>query len=424
MSLTPPVENLADTVADTVVATVANSLILHYQRLISEDKLQTDLAQSNAILALSKLSNEITAQQLSLNATTLQAKLSRKFKLKLKSISIPLRRKTNAKLKPSDISGIYLYGRVGRGKTMMMDLFYQHLTSTRKKRMHFHHFMEQVHSELNLLIGQDNPLTIIAKQWAEQVDVLCFDEFFVNDIADAMLLAGLFKQFFKRGIILVSTSNCTPEQLYRNGLQRQRFLPTIDLLNQYCQVISVNGDKDHRSHNQQYACYDYSPQAKLFVDSKYQQLTGKQVQQGALSVNGRALTYVAKDAELGIIYFDFNHLCCGPRSQRDYMVLAKDYNTVLIAHVPMFAGETIIKVASGVEDDYQRSGEMLKQLNSMDDQARRFIALIDEFYEQRIKLYIGAEVDIINLYQGKQLAFEFARCESRLIEMQKAEYGA
>ncbi|MEW6999540.1 cell division protein ZapE [Colwelliaceae bacterium BS250] len=422
MSPNSQIENLTE----PLTSNSDEDLVAHYQRLISEHKLQHDVAQSNAILALSKLNNELTDTQLSVTTATLKTKLKRKLKLRLKPISNAIHSllNTTASFKQPAIHGIYLYGRVGRGKTMMMDLFYQHLAIPRKKRMHFHHFMEQVHNELNQLIGQDNPLTIIAKQWAQQVEVLCFDEFFVNDIADAMLLTGLFEQLFKRGVILVTTSNCTPEQLYRNGLQRQRFLPTIDLLNQYCQVISVNGDKDHRSHNQQYACYDYSPQAKLFVDSQYQQLSGKKILSGKLSVNGRAIPYVSKNTEQAIIYFDFNSLCCGPRSQRDYMVLARDYNTVLIANVPMFAGKTIIKVASGVEDDYKRDGEMLADLNSMDDQARRFIALIDEFYEQRIKLYIGAEVDIMNLYQGKQLAFEFARCESRLIEMQKAEYGA
>ena len=369
-----------------------------FQALIKDGSLQHDSAQQNAIDALNVLSAELSAKK---------SKLTR-FKNKLSKNSQ---------------QGLYLHGRVGRGKTMMMDLFYDHLAITRKRRLHFHHFMEQVHLELNQLSGTSNPLTLIAKRWAKQVDVLCFDEFFVSDIADAMILAGLFDELFKQGLVLVTTSNCKPIDLYRNGLQRERFLPTIDLINQYCQVISVNGEKDHRIHQQQYQCFVYpSSQHPLFLDEQFKRLTNSDLEAGELEVNHRNINYIAQNLQQKVVYFEFKSLCTGPRSQRDYIALANNYSAILIKDVPQFSGDTLVKVASGVEDGYKRDSEMLSDLNAMDDQARRFIALIDEFYDRKVKVYISAQVDIPQLYQGKQLAFEFARCESRLIEMQSSSY--
>ncbi|MFT5023852.1 MAG: cell division protein ZapE [Colwellia sp.] len=307
---------------------------------------------------------------------------------------------------------------------MLMDLFFQNLAVTAKKRIHFHRFIEEVHQQLNLCTGQSDPLTFIAKQWAKKIKVLCFDEFYVSDIGDAMLLSGLFQAFFQQDIILIATSNCRPEELYRNGLQRERFLPTIDLINHYCQVLSVDGAADHRLEHYDetaiaYRDYTY-PLNNKTLRQRFLDITGIVGTSGNITVNHRKIPFQAKTDT--IILFDFYALCSGPRSQRDYISLADHFKLVLLDQVPQFDGERITSVISGVEDDYQRDGKLLSQLCHLDDEARRFIAVVDEFYDRNIRLIINAEVDIIELYQGQQLSFEFARCQSRLIEMQQLAY--
>lgn len=365
-----------------------------YQELLNIKQLELDPAQTPAIEALQKLSEQLLA------------------------------RKNAASSKIAPIAGLYFHGRVGRGKTMLMDLFYSELSIKNKKRIHFHHFMESVHQQLSQLTGQVEPLSIIANEWAKDIDVLCFDEFFVSDIADAMLLAGLFSALFLAGVTLVATSNCRPEQLYRNGLQRERFLPTIALINQYCQVVSINGEVDHRrsklnknSEHKNYFLLAKGGDEKLM--DRYKQLTlHSKLCPGELLVNSRCINYLAKNEQ--VIYFDFFALCSGPRSQRDYMALAKQFKTVFIKGVPKFSGALVPAVVSGVEESYQRSGILMAELQQLDDEARRFVALVDEFYDKGVKLVLSAEVDIFDLYQGKQLAFEFERCQSRLFEMQQS----
>jgi cell division protein ZapE len=365
-----------------------------YQELLNTKQLDYDTAQVTAIDALAVLSEQLNAN----------CKSSPKSK--------------------NTIAGLYFHGRVGRGKTMLMDLFYNELNITAKKRIHFHHFMESVHLQLAQLTGQSEPLEHIAMQWSKEFDLLCFDEFFVSDIADAMLLAGLFSALFAKGVTLVATSNCQPEQLYRNGLQRERFLPTIALINQHCQVISIDGDVDHRrsklTENANYNNYFLlAKQGAEILVSRYKASANvEQLITGEITINHRNIPYLARSKQT--IYFDFFALCSGPRSQRDYMALAKAFGTVFIANVPQFSGKLVPAVFSGVEDSYQRSGVLMGELQQLDDEARRFIALVDEFYDQDIKLILSAEVDIFELYQGQQLAFEFERCQSRLIEMQQA----
>jgi cell division protein ZapE len=374
-------------------------MLTAYQSLSALNHFKYDHAQVNAVIKLNELSQKIYQQEQ-------QSWLTKRFN------------------KPIIIPGIYFYGRVGRGKTMLMDLFFQHLAIKAKKRIHFHRFMEEVHQQLNLCSGKSDPLTFIAKNWANNIKVLCFDEFFVSDIGDAMLLSGLFQALFQQGIILIATSNSQPEQLYRNGLQRERFLPTIDLINKHCQVLSVDGDIDHRLGHYEVALEyrDYSfPLAKNnTLVKRFFEITGSKVSSGYITVNHRKIAYQAKTDKT--ILFDFYALCSGPRSQRDYMRLADSFKTVLLDQVPQFNGERIISVASGVEDGYQREGKILGELRHLDDEARRFIALVDEFYDRNIRLIINAEVDIVDLYQGQQLSFEFARCQSRLIEMQNISY--
>lgn len=373
-----------------------------YQNLITKNDMSHDQAQILAIDALQKLTENLLHSKTS---TWID-----KFK---------------SSQKPS-IKGIYFYGRVGRGKTMLMDIFYQNLPIKKKKRIHFHRFMEDLHQQLSKASGQYNPLNYVARQWATDLDVLCFDEFFVADIADAMLISGVLTSLFNYGVVLVATSNSKPEMLYPNGLQRQRFIPTISLLNQYCDVISIDGDRDHRlahfEEKLQYRDYFYPCDnenqliRKLFIAHSEQD----EIRRGSINIHGRSIGYLAQCTN--IIWFDFYAICSGPRSQRDYIKIADHYSTVFISQVPKFSGKLIPAVFSGVEDSYQRSGVLLGDLRLLDDEARRFIALVDEFYDRKVRLILSAEVNITKLYQGEQLNFEFARCQSRLIEMQSTLY--
>ena len=383
------------------------SVTEQYQQLIELNKLKSDNEQYKAALALDDLSRKLICAQ------------------KPKSILFKI---NNLFTKHEPIQGIYFHGRVGRGKTMLMDLFYQQLKIKRKRRIHFHHFMENVHQQLKDFSGKDNPLMLIAKVWSTQVDILCFDEFFVNDIGDAMLLAGLLKAMLSNGIILVATSNCPPKELYKNGLQRERFLPTIDVINHYCQVISIDGPTDHRlliSETQQYKYRDYSIgndiEHNFLVDYFNKLSLGNIRCNDYIVINNRNINFRSRSDNT--IWFDFMALCSGPRSQRDYIKLADNFKNVLVSNVPQFNGKLIPAVFSGVEDGYQRSGVVMGQLRGLDDEARRFIALVDEFYDRGIRLIITADVDIAELYQGTQLNFEFARCMSRLFEMQRLSYS-
>jgi len=391
-----------------------------YQKLINDNVLCEDKAQLEAIEALSNLATQLLVKQNKKPATALLKKTFNNTSTNtLNNTAI------------SHTQGLYFYGRVGRGKTMLMDLFYQNLAIKNKKRIHFHRFMEDVHQTLNKLTFSqppiDNPLEHIAKSWAKQLDLLCFDEFFVSDIADAMILAGLFKALFAQGVTLVATSNCQPEQLYRNGLQRDRFLPTITLINRYCQVISIDGDVDHRLSEinaNQYSNYYFTHlDGEARLAKRFDQLCLNysdiaEISKGeTICVNGREIAFLKKCSQH--IWFDFFALCSGPRSQRDYIYLADKFSSVFISRVPCFSGQLIPAVFSGVEDSYQRSGVLMGNLQHLDDEARRFIALVDEFYDRNVTLVLSADVDITELYQGKQLTFEFQRCQSRLFEMQK-----
>ena len=407
------------------------SMKLAYQQLVETKKLSYDEAQLLAVNALNELS-----YQLSLTVCDNSSFFSKVLSLKLTSLFNQNRY----------IKGIYFYGKVGRGKTMLMDLFYQHLAIEKKMRIHFHRFMESVHQQLNEIstqhalqqTKQTHSLSTIAKRWATKVDVLCFDEFFVSDIGDAMLMSGLLDALFAQGITLVATSNCQPENLYKNGLQRALFLPTIELINDHCQVISIDGEIDHRRSLSDNNCSSLAPKVtdtKIpyhdyvypntaypnFLRQRFTEITQEnKLTSGRICINHRNIDYVAMHDKT--IYFDFFALCSGPRSQRDYIILADMFDTILIDNVPQFHGDLIPAVFSGVEDSYQRSGVLMSELRHFDDEARRFIALVDEFYDQNIRLIISAEVDIDALYQATQLAFEFERCQSRLFEMQKIYY--
>lgn len=297
--------------------------------------------------------------------------------------------------------GLYFWGGVGRGKTYLVDAFFECLPMQRKLRIHFHRFMQRVHTELATLEGEKNPLEIVADRLAEEARVICFDEFFVTDIGDAMILGGLMEGLFARGVTLVATSNIEPARLYENGLQRQRFLPAIALVEKYTQVVNVDAGVDYRLRTLQQAELYHFPLDEGADRSLKDSFTRLAPEPGKhwerLEINNRYVTCrcLADD----VAWFDFAELCDGPRSQNDYIELARIFHAVLISGVPGFDSDK-------------------------DDQARRFINLVDEFYDRNVKLVLAADRPLLELYSGGQLEFEFQRTISRLQEMQSYEYLA
>lgn len=298
------------------------------------------------------------------------------------------------------VAGLYMWGGVGRGKTYLMDNFFESLPLRRKKRYHFHRFMQLVHHELRNRQGQKNPLDAIAADFAKEAKVLCLDEFFVTDITDAMLLGGLLTALFACGTALVTTSNIAPDGLYENGLQRQRFLPAIEQLKTHTKVLNVDGGVDFRHRQLTLTERFYCPldnQASAFMEEWFAQLAAEELieRDTEAQIEGRLLA--ARALAGGVAWFEFRTLCDGPRSQNDYIALAKRFDTVLLANVEAMSSDG-------------------------DDIARRFINLIDEFYDSGVKLIITSDVPIADLYRGGGLEFEFHRTESRLTEMQSQEY--
>lgn len=318
------------------------------------------------------------------------------------------------------LRGLYIQGPVGRGKTLLMDLFYQQLQTPQKIRLHFHHFMARIHQELHQLSGQPDPLQHIAAQWAARYRVLCFDEFFVNDIGDAMLLGTLWRHLFNAGVVLVTTSNALPEQLYANGLQRQRFLPTIALLQQYCEVVTLDSGEDYRLRQQQSWPHYLQGASLATLQQKAEQLSGTLTPLPAINLLNRTVPALWHNQQL--IGFNFNDLCAGPRSQLDYMALCSQYVAIAVHGVPQFSYLAEKPIVHGVEDSYQREHKEY-YVSKLDNEARRFIALVDECYDRGTILLLSADVPVNELYQAKQLAFAFARCSSRLHEMQNRVLG-
>ncbi len=299
------------------------------------------------------------------------------------------------------VKGLYFWGGVGRGKTFLMDLFYESLPFVAKKRLHFHRFMKEVHTGLRELQGEPNPLKKVAAGFASEARVICFDEFFVSDITDAMLLAGLLDELFARGVTLVATSNVEPDHLYENGLQRRKFLPAIALLNAHTRVHNMDGGVDYRLRALQSAeiyHYPLDSAAESGLKAAFFSISPDEGRADVvLPIEGREIG--TRRCGDGVAWFDFLALCDGPRSQNDYIELARLFQTVLIGNVPVFT-------------------------EKREDQARRFISLVDEFYDRHVKLILSAEAPIYELYQGQRLTFEFQRTESRLQEMQSKEYLA
>ena len=297
--------------------------------------------------------------------------------------------------------GLYIWGGVGRGKTFLMDLFFETLAIEQKKRIHFHRMMREVHESLKSLDDVEDPLDMVAEGIASDTRVLCFDEFFVSDIADAMILGRLLDGLFRRGVTLVTTSNSAPDDLYKDGLQRQRFLPAIEMLKSCTQVVHMDGEVDYRLRLLQQAGTYLSPdddQAHVRLQHFFDESASSQITADSLlDINGREIR--ARQCAKGIAWFDFADICDGPRSQNDYIEIARWYPAIIVSGVPELDSE-------------------------LENQARRFIALIDEFYDRRVKLVLSAASAVDTLYSGDRLSFEFDRTVSRLLEMQSTDYLA
>ncbi|MDT3294102.1 cell division protein ZapE [Shewanella sp. SP2S2-6] len=413
-----------------------------YRAKVSEN-LVDDPAQQQAVLALDMLFKQLMPQPYSARHSHSQS-----------------------------IKGLYLWGDVGRGKTFLMDLFFDCLPSEGKLRLHFHRFMARIHNALREHSGKRDPLTLIAKNLAKECKVLCFDEFFVSDIGDAMILAGLFECLFEQGVVLVATSNIPIERLYENGLARHRFLPCIQLLQTHTQMLHLDGNQDHRIHaintllNNEIGIdsaemsasisrnigitgtldFEYifdklvngltpntlSMSAVGISDSGIREtsICGSRMSNASLTICNREIPVIRAaigPTDNAVAWFDFYALCDGPRSQLDYIEIASRFKILMVSGVPKLGGEVKGWIrARGTEDgtgenQAATTGERKLSYAANDDPARRFISLIDELYDQNVSLYLSCDVPLSELYQGGALSFEFRRTYSRLIEMSRHE---
>ncbi|WP_372863495.1 cell division protein ZapE [Spongiibacter sp.] len=362
-----------------------SSPLARYQRDLESGGFSRDPAQAQAVACLQRLYEEL------LDAPPQRSKSG------LRGVFNRFRKAPE----PVPVKGLYFWGGVGRGKTYLMDTFFDTLPFEQKMRAHFHRFMQRVHRELKALAGEKNPLVMVADRIADEARVICFDEFFVSDITDAMILAGLFERLFERGVVLVATSNIVPEQLYRDGLQRARFLPAIDLIQQNVQVVNVDGGVDYRLRALEQAELYHSPldeAAEISLQRSFDSLAPEAPKLNqVLDIEGRGI--VAKQVADDVAWFEFAELCDGPRSQYDYIELARVFHAVVLSNVPQLGA-------------------------NRDDQARRFINLVDEFYDRNVKLVLSAAAPLESLYAGGRLDFEFERTQSRLLEMQSQDYLA
>ena len=346
-----------------------------YQQHLNTQEYQADDQQAAAVDKL-----EIIYQELM--ATTKQSKLKRWFSAN-----------------DTPIQGLYLWGGVGIGKTWLMDMFCEALPNDFYLRIHFHRFMHQIHMELKRLQGEKNPLNLIAKRYASKIKVLCFDEFFVKDITDAMILAGLFQALFHEGITLVTTSNCAPDELYKNGLQRERFIPAIELIKKYTDVMHITTEKDYRLRELHQAGIFHHPINEITREkmrATFETLADKNWKKNELLlIQGRAIETIRLGTS--VAWFNFHALCDIPRSQVDYLQIAKMFHTVMLSNVPQIS-------------------------TKQDNLVTYLINLIDIFYDSNVKLIMSSEVSIEEIYPSGRLSFEFRRTLSRLQEMQTLEY--
>jgi len=348
-----------------------------YQRSLVERGYRSDPAQIAAVAALQRCEDEWIAYK---------------------------SRRTNALAKmlvrPPIPRGVYMYGGVGRGKSFLMDCFFQSVPLTRKTRLHFHEFMREVHRELQDLKGVQNPLDALGLRISRRFRLICFDEFHVADVTDAMILHRLLESLFANRVAIVTTSNFRPDDLYPNGLHRDRILPAIALLKDKLQVINVDAGTDYRQRTLDRVKMYHTPlgpEADAEMEAAFTALAEAQDESPVLNIEHRELR--ARRRAGGVVWFDFRTLCGGPRSQNDYLELASRFHTLMLSGVP----------------------QMPPRLAS---EARRFTWLVDVLYDRRVKLVMSAEVPPEQLYSEGPLAHEFPRTVSRLNEMQSAEFLA
>jgi cell division protein ZapE len=297
------------------------------------------------------------------------------------------------------VKGVYLWGGVGIGKTFLMDCFFHTLPLNNKLRMHFHRFMQMVHEKLTIHQGERDPLAVIAEELSRDAIILCFDELFVSDITDAMLLGRLFKTLFDNGVALVATSNIAPEDLYKNGLQRSRFTPAIELINKNTDVVHIPSEIDYRLRHLKQAGVFYTPldrKAARNMQESFSQLTaGMTISKEPIIINDRPITVYQRAGD--IVWFEFKDICTAPRSHYDYLTIATLYRTVFISNIP------VIK-------------------ENEKDTICLFIGLIDVLYDARVRLVISAAEPVEQIYNRGYMIIEFTRTNSRLLEMQSEDY--
>ncbi len=354
---------------------MSDSVLAAYEAELKQRGYASDPAQLRAVLALERCAAEWTAYK---------RKRSNGFKKLINRPDIP--------------KGVYMHGGVGRGKSFLMDCFFNAVPLQRKVRLHFHEFMREVHRELADLQGTQNPLSVLGQRMAQKYRLICFDEFHVSDVTDAMILHRLLDSLFKNGVGMVTTSNFHPDGLYPNGLHRDRILPAIELLKTHLDVIGVDNGTDYRrSTLQQLETYNQplNQQAEAALQRAFERLAETHDESPVLHIEARDIRALRKAG--GVVWFDFKQLCGGPRSQNDYLEIATQFHTVILSNVPRLP----VNMAS---------------------EARRFTWLVDVLYDRRVKLIISAAVPPEQLYTEGPLAHEFARTVSRLIEMQSAEF--
>ena len=348
-----------------------------YEAELASRGFQSDPAQLRAVEALERCANEWAGYK---------AQRSNALKKLINRPEVP--------------RGVYMYGGVGRGKSFLMDCFFNAVPLKRKTRLHFHEFMREVHRELAELQGIVNPLDELGKRISKRYKLICFDEFHVADITDAMILHRLLAALFDNGVGFVTTSNFKPDDLYPDGLHRDRILPAIALLNEKLEVLSVDNGTDYRRRTlEQLRMYltPNGPEADKEMGEAFDKLAEKADEDPVRHIESREI--VARRKAGGVVWFDFRTLCGGPRSQNDYLEIATQFHTVLLSDVP--------------EMSVNRASE-----------ARRFTWLVDVFYDRRVKLIVSAAVEPALLYTEGPLAHEFPRTVSRLTEMQSAEFLA
>lgn len=302
-------------------------------------------------------------------------------------------------VRPRRLRGLYLWGGVGRGKSFVMDAFFNCIPLEHKRRLHFHRFMQEVHARLAALKSQPDPLASVARELARHVRLLCLDEFHISDITDAMLMRGLLQGLLDQGVALVVTSNACPDALYRNGLQRGQFLSSIALIKECMEVVHLDGGADYRLSALEQAGVYHAPLnqgAEQALETVFREQAGGAGEKDVrLQVDGRLI--VARRLGPGVAWFDFGELCCGPRSKADYIELAGRFHTLLLSAVPQFDSQSLAE-------------------------AKRFLWLVDEFYDRRVKLILSAAVPLAQLGQATLFDGEFERALSRLAEMQSHGY--